>query len=246
MSQRTITQCPSMRLPNALILLRQIYRWWRLHPHHRLSKARGHRSRQGTLPWRWVETVTSPAIISDPLRAGSGNGAASGHRPKSDKVELRIVLCLLLAGLCIGCDSSSSTGPDGSPFAGTYVGTTEQGKAIQFTVASDGGDLYISAFQFGLSIHEPINPPGGGGCISFSAETEVNVRLQRLVINPASFRVELPKDVPVLTALPMEILWDGSLGTQAASGTLFGEQAPGSGFGSCGGRGLATWTATRM
>ncbi len=165
--------------------------------------------------------------------------------PFVSPIALRLGLCLLFAALCLGCDSSNSTEPDGSPFAGIYFGTTEQGKEIQFTVASDGGDLYISAFQFGLSINEPINPPGGGGCISFFAETDVNVRLQRLVIHPASFRIELPEDVPVLTALPMEITWDGSLSPQSASGALFGEQAPGSGLGACGGRGLATWTAIK-
>ena len=32
--------------------------------------------------------MTSPTIISDPFRAGSGNGASRGDQPKSDKVEL--------------------------------------------------------------------------------------------------------------------------------------------------------------
>lgn len=170
---------------------------------------------------------------------------AESRNPSRHLSYLRLGLCLLLVVLGLGCDSSSTTEPDGSPFSGIYFGTTEQGKEIQFTVASDGGDLYISAFQFGLTLDEPVNPPGSSGCISFFAEADVNVRLQRLVISPASFRIELPQDVPVLTALPMEITWDGSLSPQSASGTLFGEQAPGSGFGACGGRGLATWTAIK-
>ena len=62
-------------------LLARIYRWWRPHPRHRLSKARAHRSRQRNLPWRWVETMASTAIISDPFRAGSGNGASNDYQP---------------------------------------------------------------------------------------------------------------------------------------------------------------------
>ena len=64
-------------------------RRWRLHPRHRLSKARVHRSRPRHLPWRWGETVASPAILSDPFRAGSGDGASSGYPPKSGNVESR-------------------------------------------------------------------------------------------------------------------------------------------------------------
>ena len=63
-----------------LILPSQIYRWWRLHLRRRLSKARAHRSSQRNLLWRWVERMTSPVILSDPFRAGSGNGALSGYR----------------------------------------------------------------------------------------------------------------------------------------------------------------------
>ena len=77
-----------------LVLLRQIYRWWRPHPRHWFSKARAHRSSQRNLPRRWVETMTSPAILSDPFRAGSGDGAACGHQPKSDKVELVLIAAL--------------------------------------------------------------------------------------------------------------------------------------------------------
>ena len=51
------------------------------------GSTRGHRSRLWNLPWRWVETMTSPAVVSDPFRAGSGNGALNGDQPKSDKVE---------------------------------------------------------------------------------------------------------------------------------------------------------------
>ena len=36
--------------PLVLALLSQIYRRWRLHPRHRLSKARAHRSRLRHLP----------------------------------------------------------------------------------------------------------------------------------------------------------------------------------------------------
>ena len=45
--------------------------------------------------------MTWPAIVSDPFRAGSGNGASSGYQPKSDKVELGrwiAVLCIALLG----------------------------------------------------------------------------------------------------------------------------------------------------
>ena len=78
-------------MQSSIVLLRQIHRWWRLHPRRRLSKARAHRSRPRNLPWRWVETMTSPTTLSDPLRAGSGNGASSGDRPRSGRVELESV-----------------------------------------------------------------------------------------------------------------------------------------------------------
>ena len=32
--------------------------------------------------------MTSPAILSDPFQAGSGNGASSDDQSKSDRVEL--------------------------------------------------------------------------------------------------------------------------------------------------------------
>lgn len=164
----------------------------------------------------------------------------------SSTTVFRLVLFLFLAGLCAGCDSSSTTGPDSSGFTGTYSGTTEQGKTIQFTVNSDGGDLYISTFRLGIELNEQISGPDGGGCLTFTSEAEVEVGLQRLVINPSGFRIELPKDVPTLTRLPIDIVWDGSLSAQTASGVLVGEQEPGTDFGSCGGRGLATWTASKI
>ena len=33
--------------------------------------------------------MTSPAIVSNPFRAGYGNGASSGYQARSDNVELR-------------------------------------------------------------------------------------------------------------------------------------------------------------
>ena len=84
MTERSSSSFPES-FCRAMLLAGQIYRWWRLHPRQRLSKARAHRSRLRHLPWRWIETMTSPAILSDPFRAGSGNGALNGYQPKSDR-----------------------------------------------------------------------------------------------------------------------------------------------------------------
>lgn len=161
--------------------------------------------------------------------------------------NLLLVFSLLAAGGLIGCDSSSTTGPDSSEFAGTYSGTTEQGKSITFTVRGDGGDVYISSFSFGIELNEPVSPPGGvGGCLSFFADTDVSANVLRHDINPAGFRVLIPEDVPFLSLLPIDVTWDGSLtAAGTAGGVILAEQDPNTGFGGCGGRGLATWTATR-
>ena len=66
-----------------LVLLSQIYRWWRPHPRRQLSKARADRSRLRNLPWRCVKMMTSPAILSDPFRGDSGDGASSGYQAKA-------------------------------------------------------------------------------------------------------------------------------------------------------------------
>ena len=58
--------------------------------------------------------MTSPAVISGPLRAGSGNGASSGARPKGDKAELGrwLLVVWLFFG---GCSPERPPGPDPAP-----------------------------------------------------------------------------------------------------------------------------------
>ena len=58
---RSSRTCPP--LTAAIALLRQIYRRWRLHPRHRLSKARAHRSGLRHLSWRWIETIAGLTIL---------------------------------------------------------------------------------------------------------------------------------------------------------------------------------------
>ena len=40
--------------------------------------------RHRNLSWRWLETMASPAIVSNPFRAASGDGASGRYPPKSD------------------------------------------------------------------------------------------------------------------------------------------------------------------
>ena len=168
------------------------------------------------------------------------------HQPPSRARRGSILAALapfLVVGLLTGCDSSSPTEPNGSPFPGVYSGTTDEGKTVSVTIGQVDDRLVVTAFRFGLDIDEPL----GQGCLAFSGEMSWDIGPVQLPVVGNTFRVDLPDDLPVSVGLfDNEAVFIGSLDSPtSAAGTISGEIPPGGGFLSCGGRGFAVWTATK-
>ena len=69
-------------LVHTLSLLSPIYRRWRIRSEPPALQGSRPPLETAESAWRWVETMTSPAILSDPFRVGSGNGASSSSSQK--------------------------------------------------------------------------------------------------------------------------------------------------------------------
>lgn len=159
--------------------------------------------------------------------------------------QRHLLVSLALAVLLVGCnDGSSSPTEPGPPLvqAGNWVGTTDQGLPIAFTVSGVGASQVISAFEVTMQFDVDV-PVSEGGCLGvlfFQAGfggSPTNVPIEN-----NTFKIEVPGNANLFvpdTTMEMDGNFTSSV---AANGTLV-MQTPATLL-DCIVRGEAEWTAT--
>ena len=157
--------------------------------------------------------------------------------------SLLTALPLLLAG----CDGSSTNPtepvPISSPFAGTWQGSTAQGRSLSFTVGGTAQAPVLTGFDVTVDLDELT--PGPPGVICLSASVGLALSPLSIPIVDNAFLVRVPDDLPVATnPAGITLRFEGVLQSTASASGLLMAQAPPDGLG-CTGRGATSWTAQR-